>query len=104
MPLVRSSPQMISASASSWTTVRTTGSTRSTVHRHSGVEALRVSLAASRWQRRQRVWQRLDSGERKPRGGSSPKHTLEEVEMPTDTIWRRLGSISPYVVGDLDLS
>lgn len=24
--------------------------------------------------------------------------------MPTDTIWRRLGNISPYVVGDLDLS
>jgi uncharacterized membrane protein HdeD (DUF308 family) len=24
--------------------------------------------------------------------------------MPTETIWRRLGSVSPYVVGDLDLS
>lgn len=24
--------------------------------------------------------------------------------MPTDTIWRRLGDVSPYVVGDLDLS
>jgi uncharacterized membrane protein HdeD (DUF308 family) len=35
---------------------------------------------------------------------ASPANGSKEVDMPTETIWRRLGSIRPYVVGDLDLS
>lgn len=95
---------MISASASSWTTVRTTGSTRSTLHRYSAhggraFHALRAGgsddIVYGSGLTAQSATLVVDR---------SPEHTLEEVEMPTDTIWRRLGSISPYVVGDLDLS